>query len=88
MKVVMDHAHHSCAHNALKFCAHCNTVWCQACKVEWRQNHYPYGWTYQTYPSIGSFGTATGAGSGGLGGYNVSTSLAQNIATACAHGGD
>ena len=84
----MDHAHHSCAHNALKFCAHCNTVWCQACKVEWRQNpicllnHYPSSYPTMTWPSYqfssGIAGTATDI-------TVTNATGAVNLAT-CAHG--
>lgn len=85
----MDHSHHSCAHNALKFCGHCNTVWCQACKVEWRQNpicllnHYPTTWWPHYTTTFGSVGTA----GGDMG--SITNAPTPNLTlTACAHGGD
>jgi len=90
----MDHTHHSCAHNALKFCAHCNTVWCQACKVEWRQNaicllnHYPYyGWPQQAITSFGLGLSSSGGQLGTLGG-STSSAPTPNLTLTCAHGGD
>lgn len=86
----MDHAHHSCAHNALKFCGHCNAVWCQACKVEWRQ--YPvWNYTYTSYPAQQYLGLGIGGVSSGTTGGAYSGSLGTNTANAglpvaCAHG--
>ena len=49
----MEHCHHDCKHESIKYCSKCNKVYCEKCGREWEDkcalNHYyPYTW-YQSY---------------------------------------
>jgi hypothetical protein len=49
----MDHCHHDCKHEVVKYCSKCGKVYCDKCGREWEDkctlNHYPYyQWTYTT----------------------------------------
>jgi hypothetical protein len=82
----MDHSHHTCAHNALKFCSHCNKVWCQTCKAEWGQTVYSNQWYPQTYPNYPLTYYQTSLG-GLTGNATITNAEAPTTLTACAHGG-
>lgn len=78
----MNHCHHHCNHEKVKYCKDCKEVYCESCKQTWKEpctlNHYS-GWPYYTTTTPLTYPYVTcGAGT-------VSDTVTISNATPCGH---